>query len=271
MKAIVFSKHFKDRTPAELVELAHELGVAGYDLAVRPEHPVNPDNAQDELPRLAALMRKNGLSIPMVTGNFDLLEPSHPTALPVLRGMAEAGVGLLKLGYFRYRPDEHVYTEEVERVRGILAQWQEPAREYGVKVCYHCHSGWYMGMNVASLMHLLSGFDPECLGAYLDPCHMAINGEAFPTGLAMARDYLSILSAKDVLLTRSAKNGHGSTEMRLVQAGEGMVDWTEVFDGLAGVGYDGPVSIHCEFEAPEGQFMGMVRREIAFFRRFIEA
>jgi len=268
VKIILFSKMFREKGPEELVELAHSLGIDGYDLAVRPGYPVDPENAEEELPRVAELMRRSDLDIPMVTGNFDLLEPSHPTALPILRGMDRADVRLLKLGYFRFHPGEHAYLEEVERIRRAFGEWEPLARQYGVKVCYHCHSGEHMGMNCASLMHLLSGFDPQCLGAYLDAGHMVVEGEAFPLGLAMVRDYLSIVAVKDVLLTRVEKNGHGSVKVDWVQAGMGVVDWTEVFDCLAEAGYDGPVSIHCEFQAPEGEFMAAVEREVAFYRRF---
>lgn len=270
MKTIVFSKLFQERSPAELVELAHSLGIEGYDLTVRSGHPVNPDNAEGELPRVAALMRQNGLDIPMITGEGDLLEPAHPTALPILRGMDRADVRLLKLGYFRFRPGQDVYAEQVERVRRAFAQWQSLAREYGVKICYHTHSGGYMGANCASLLHLLSGFDPECLGAYVDPAHMVISGEGFAFGLAMVRQYLSIVAVKDVLLTRTEKNGHGSVKTSWVPAGQGMVDWTAVFDCLGAARYEGPVSIHCEFEVPAGEFMETVGREAAFFRRFIK-
>lgn len=269
MNAILFSKLFKDRDPGGLVDLAHSLGVAGYDLAVRSGHPVNPDNAERELPRVAELMRRSDLDVPMVTGNFDLLEPSHPSAAPILRGMDAADVRLLKLGYFRYRPGEEAYTERVDHVRDVLLEWEPVARQYGVKVCYHTHSGHYMGMNCASLMHLLSGFDPECVGAYLDPGHLVVSGEGFATGLPMAGEYFSLVAVKDVLLKRAERGDHGGVTAEWVPAGRGMVDWTEVFDRLEAVGYDGPVSIHCGFDVPEDEFMDTVRRETAFFGRLI--
>ena len=73
MKTILFSKALKDRSVGELVELAQSLGIDGYDLCVRPGYAVNPDNAAAQLPEAAALFRRNGLDIPMVTGNFDVL------------------------------------------------------------------------------------------------------------------------------------------------------------------------------------------------------
>ena len=68
------------------------------------------------------------------------------------------------------------------------------------------------------------------------------------------------------MLTREDKAGHGTVARKVVPAGTGMVDWSEVFAELARVGYAGPVSIHCEFEEPEGQFVPTFAREVAFFR-----
>ena len=268
MKTILFSKMLKEKTPEELVKLALTWGIDGYDLCVRPGYPVNPDNALEELPKVVKLFRANNLDVPMVTGNFDLLAPDHPTARPILQAMDKADVHLVKLGYFKFDPKVRPYFEEVDRIRGIFAQWEPLAREYGVKICYHTHSGKNMGLNASGLAHLLAGFDRACLGAYLDAGHLAAEGEAFPTAVAMVRPYLSIVAVKDVLLTRVEKNGHGSIKQSWVEAGQGVVDWTQVFETLEGIKFAGPISIHCEFKIPEAEFLPAATREIAFFKKF---
>lgn len=269
MKLILFSKMLKDKSPAELAALARAWGLDGYDLCVRPGYPVNPDNAPAELPRVAAMFRAEGLDIPMVTGNFDLLEPEHPTAEPILRAMDLADIRRLKLGYFRYDPLKHDYMAEVERIRGAFGRWEALARRYNVRICYHTHSGQCMGLNGAGLAHLLSGFDPAFLGAYLDPAHLVVDGEDFALAAGMVRPWLSLIAVKDVLLTRVVKNGHGALKRDWVVAGEGVVDWTAVFECLRREGYTGPVSVHCEFHVPADQFLAAAQREVAFFRRFV--
>ena len=269
MKLIMFSKALKEKSPAELIALAKEWGLDGYDLCVRPGYPVSPDNAAEELPRVAGLFREAGLDIPMVTGNFDLLEPEHPTAEPILKAMDKAGVRLLKLGYFRYDPLKQDYMAEVERIRAALARWRSLARRYGVRICYHTHSDKCMGLNAASLAHLLAGFDPALIGAYMDPAHLAIEGEEFATAIGIIRPWLSLVAVKDVLLTRVVKNGHGAVKRDWVVAGEGVVDWTAVFDCLRREHYAGPVSVHCEFHVAPEQFLPAAKREVAFFRTFV--
>ncbi|MCK5806238.1 MAG: xylose isomerase, partial [Lentisphaeria bacterium] len=73
MRTIMFSKMLKDRTVEQLADLAEGWGLGGYDLCVRPDYAVNPDNASEALPPAVKLFRERGLDIPMVTANFDLL------------------------------------------------------------------------------------------------------------------------------------------------------------------------------------------------------
>ncbi len=51
MKEIMFTKMLQDKTIPQLAQIAHEWGLDGFDLCVRPDYPVNPDNAYDELPK----------------------------------------------------------------------------------------------------------------------------------------------------------------------------------------------------------------------------
>ena len=268
MKLIVFSKMLQEKSVAELIDLAQRHGYDGYDLAVRPGHPVNPDNAAAALPQAQTQMEQAGLQIGMVTGNFDLLTADHPLAEPLLAAMDSANVRLLKLGYFRFEPQTMDYWEQVENVRRAFAAWEKLASIYNVKICYHTHSHYCMGLNAAALMHLLRDFDPAYLGAYLDPGHFAVDGEPFDFGLAMAREHLSILSVKDVLVERVEKNGHGAAKALWVAAGEGIVDWTAVFTELRRIEYDGFLSIHCEYDIEdEEDWFDTFVREVAFFRK----
>jgi len=270
MQLIMFSKMLKEKSVPELIAWAHEAGLDGFDLCVRPGYPVNPDNAATALTEAVAAMRAEGVDVPMVTGNFDLLWPDHPTAEPILDAMDRADVRLLKLGYYKYNPKEQDYEAEVERIRRGLTGWQCLAWKYGVKVCYHTHSKRCMGGTAGMLRELLRGFDPACIGAYLDPGHLCYEGEEFAVAAAMVRRHFSILAVKDVMIRRVGKNGHGATQLAVVPAGEGMVDWTAVFDTLGTIGFDSPISVHCEFHAADtATFLEMAKKEIAFFRQFV--
>ncbi len=271
MKIVMFTKMLQEKSITDLVELGHEFGLEGWDLCVRPGYPVSPENAGKELLGAVRTFEENGLSIPMVTGAFDLLLPSHPSAEPTLAAMDTANVRLIKLGYFKIDPTVQDYWAEVSRVRNALEEWQKLAEKYNVRICYHTHSHRCMGLNASMMAHLLRDFDPQYFGAYLDPGHMVVEGEEFALGLAIMADYLRIVGLKDVLKTRVERNGHGAVQISWVEAGKGMVDWTTVFSDLKRVGFDGPMSVHCEFEHSEEGPVAGAKREVAFFKRVRDA
>jgi sugar phosphate isomerase/epimerase len=269
MQLILFTKMLREKNVSELAELGREWGLDGFDLCVRTGYPVSPENATLALPEAVKFFKSRGLSVPMVTALGSLTSPDDPSVRPLMSAMDKAGVGLLKLGYFLFEPKKLDYLKEVQRVRGLFRGWQALAEEFNVKVCCHTHSDRCMGLNASGLMHLLEGFDPKRMGAYLDAAHLAIEGECFDTAAAMARGWLSLMALKDAKLTRVEKNGHGSLRMEWVPAGEGIVDWTFVFETLAAEGYDGPATIHAEFEGVASSREAAIAREVAFFRRFV--
>lgn len=272
MQIIVFSKMLAARSIPELIEIAQRYDFDGYDLCIRPGHPVNPDNVGDALVPAVRAMRQAGLDIPMVTSDITLTSPDDPTAEPILAAMDSADIRLIKLGYTFFDPYRQDYWAEVDRMRRDNEQWQALAQRYNVKVCYHTHNERVMGINGAALCHLINGFDPQYIGAYLDPTHLVLEGEEFAIALAMVQPYFSIVAGKDVVKFRVEKNGHGSYGYKGVPAGEGFVDWTAVFSDMKRVGYDGPLSVACEWHLENDRsFFDVLRREIQFYKRHRDA
>ncbi|MBT3345653.1 MAG: sugar phosphate isomerase/epimerase [Gemmatimonadetes bacterium] len=263
MKLIVFSKMLNEKSVEELADLAQELGIDGYDLAVRAGHPVNPENVTEALPAALQLFRDRGLDIPLITAEGDLVDPSVPAADTLLAAMADAGAPRVKLGYYKIDLDTP-YWDQVDTTRRQLEGWGELAAKRGVQVVYHTHSNRCMGLNAGMLMHLLKGLDPSRVGAYLDTGHLVGEGEEFVVATKIAAEHLTCVSLKDFNMRRGEKANHGTKVRDVVEAGLGMVDWTSVFSELSTLGFDGPASIHCEFQT-EDDFLTAVRREAAFF------
>jgi sugar phosphate isomerase/epimerase len=264
MKLILFSKMLQDRSLEQLADLAVALGIDGYDLAVRPGHPVNPDNVATALPQAATTLRARGLDIPMITANTDLVDPSADGVDTLLAAMAAAGVPRVKLGYYKLDLAAD-YWATVDTCREKLAAWSTKAQSHGVQVVYHTHSNRCMGLNAGMLAHLLRGLNPQGVGAYLDTGHLTGEGEEFAVALAMQKEHLSAVSLKDFLLQREQHNGHGRKKRQVVEAGQGMTDFTAAFECLQAIGYTGPASIHCEFDVEAAGFAAAVEREAAFF------
>jgi len=268
MKLIMFTKLMPHRSIAELAVIGQQWGLDGFDLCVRQGHPVNPD-CPERLLEAAKIFAEHGLTIPMITGEVNLLRPDQPGAAELLAAMDAANVRLLKLGYFPFEPEKMDYAEEMARARAAILSWGEMAQQHNVKICYHTHCNKNLGLNGAALAHLLQGLDPRHFGAFIDPAHLRVEGEDFAMATAMLKPWLSIVSAKDMTIKREEINGHGQASRHLTPAGQGMVNWTQVFEVLRAVNFQGLVTVHAEYAVPKEQFDEFARQEIAFFRRFV--
>ena len=268
MKLLLFTKLMPQRSIAELAKIGRQWQLDGFDLCVRQGHPVDPEHPE-KLVSAVNLLRDNGLDVGMITGEGSLLRPDQPGAESLLAAMDAANVRLLKLGYFPFHPDSMDYATELARARAAILAWGPLACQYNIKICYHTHSNKNIGLNGAAMAHLLQGLDPEYFGAYLDPGHLRVEGEDFAMAASMLKPWLSIVSAKDMTLVREECNGHGKASRHLTPAGQGMVNWTQVFAVLRQFDFQGPVTVHCEYGVPQEQFDAFAQQEAAFFRRFV--
>lgn len=276
MKLIAFTKMLPARDIGGLVRLAQRTGLEGFDLCVREGYPVHPGNAETELPVVVRQLAEAGISVPMVTGEGLWHAATEAASQRILAGMAQAGVGLYKLGYFFYRPDrDGDYWQHVDAARRELEAWASLAAREGVKVCYHTHCdvpglslGYHVGTNCAELMHLLRGFDPTQVGAYIGTGNLVVSGEPFEYGLAMLSDYLAVVELQDMHLERVQAGDEGAHRRHWTPAGQGAVPWSSVFESLIRRGFDGPLTMHAEFEVGQGQsFEELLVREVSYFKQ----
>jgi sugar phosphate isomerase/epimerase len=246
MKLVMFTKLLKGMEPSQLADTMLDLGFDGFDLCVRPGYPINPENVSTALPAAAKQWAARGLTVGLVTTNFDFTDPTKPEVEPLLAACAEIGCRRIKLGYWVWRGEP--YWEGVDKVRKALEGFEKLCAKHGVCVASHTHSGPYYGSNCAGGMHLVKGFDPRYIGIYIDPGHLAIDGEDLPMGISMVRDYLCLVAVKSPGWFRTEQEGQVKWRHALVPLREGIVDWKQVLELLRSVDYDGPISLHSEYE-----------------------
>lgn len=269
MRLIYFTKFDPQLDAAALGEKAQRLGVDGLDLAVRAGHAINPENVGGALPAARKVWEKQGVWCPLVTGGTDLVDPKSGEAERLFAACGEAGVGLVKIGYWRYQAGED-YWGQVDRIRGALEGFARLGERAGVKACYHTHSGGYYGSNCAGMMHLLRGLDPARVGAYLDTGHLAVEGEDFGQGLAMVGSFLSAVAAKD--LRKRAEPGGDPPRWRgeHVKLGAGFFNWREGLAALREVGFAGPLSVHGEYSQADAATRDRwVTEDVQFLKRLL--
>jgi len=272
---IYFTKHLGNLTAEQMIEKAQQFRCDGFDLACRSGQTVTPENVSSTLPKLVKQLHSAGLVVPMITGNGNLLEPTDPTAEPILGAMQEAGVTLLKMGYFPINNKTEDYWEKVAYARNQLEGWARLGERYGVRICYHTHSGGdSMGINAAAVMHLLHGFDPRWVGAYLDAGHQLLDGEHPDIAFNMVKRYLAIVAVKDA--RKEPDNVNAGYKYTFCRAGRGDVDWQNYFENLRLVNFQGPISVHGLYErymasflkGDKSQYFASLHSEFDFFRRY---
>jgi sugar phosphate isomerase/epimerase len=268
MQLVLFSKHWPGISIEEMVRRTQRIGADGLDLAVRAQMAVNPANVATELAPAVRRVRAAGLEVPMITTEGDFVDPASAGAESMAAAMAEAGVPLAKLGYWRWRPGETPYWQTVDHIRQALEGFENLGRRFGVKFCYHTHSDNF-GLHACSMMDLLHGRDPKHVGAYLDTGHLYYCGEPFRMAVDMVGPYLCAASFKDTFFQRQNPVTEELPVWRrtIVPAGHGAVRWPDVMKALVEAHFSGPASVHCEFPAtsPEA-FEALQTREVAFLR-----
>jgi len=263
VQEIMFTKHLESYDIHQLADALQSAGVAGADLCVRPGHPVNPENASTALPMAAKTLEAAGLSIPLVTTPGDFTNAEIDYADTLLGACADAGVGLIKLGYWHMADDG--YWATLERCRRDLEGLCRLCEKHGVKVIVHNHSGSSMGLNSCAARNLVQGFDPQHVGIFADTGHLTIVGEPLAMAVSIDGEYLSAFALKD-LIRQPSPNGGWS--IRVVPMGLGYVEWKALCQLINRNHFDGPISFHSEYGSlPPESVVDQTRIDV----RFIDA
>lgn len=266
MMLILFSKMFQSLSLTQLAELVAEIGLEGVDLTVRSNGSIKPEEAVEKLPEAVEAFESKGLKVPMITTEITSADQLH--AEEVFKAAFENGVKYLKLGYWQYRGFGSL-RRQVAEIRRELRKIQELSRKYRVTSAIHVHSGMFMSAEPTVVWLILKGFDPDLVGAYVDPGHMAVEGGL--AGWLMGMDILSrsirIVSVKDYGWFKEG----GVWRAKTVPLGEGLVPWKTVFEILGKTGFKGPVSIHSEYDLPLGEIVRQTRKDVQYLKSVLSS
>ena len=247
MKLIMFTKMLKNIGNITLEQAGDHMvgmGFDGADLTVREGGYVLPKDVGKDLPDAVDKLRSRGLDVPMITTS--ITDANESFARDTFKAASDCGIGYIKLGYWDYGGFGKA-REQIRRMQNDLNGIYRLCEDYGVNATVHIHSGNYLSSSAVLLWMLLKDFDPTHLGAYIDPGHMAVEGglTGWRMGMDLLRENTRIVAVKDFGWFRGA---HKGWRVEVVPLSEGLVPWVEVFQHLRTMGFDGPVSLHSEYE-----------------------
>jgi sugar phosphate isomerase/epimerase len=244
-KLCFFSKPLAEMEWARLAKNLKRLGFDGVDLTVRKEEGhVMPERVTEDLPKAFAAFRGEGVDIPMITTS--LTSADDPAARPILATAGKLGIPYFKAGYYRYKliDVESELRDAGKQFRGLA----ELAQQCGIQVGYHNHEE-YIGAPVWDMARVIEPLDPRWVGYYFDPRHAVaeggVGGWKIATNLVSRR--LKMVAVKDFYWEKTAREGWKDVNCPL---GQGMVDWKYFFKAIARAGFQGPISLHLEYDIP---------------------
>ena len=259
----VFSKHLQFLNYREMSEVTAELGFKGLDLTVRPTGHVEPERAEEDLPKAVEAMRSFGLDTSMMVTRISSVEDE--AGIQSLKTAAGLGIKYYRMGYFS--PDkEQGFRQNMERCRSEMQAFESFNRLHGLHGAYQNHAGTRIGAYITDLASMLEGLDPNWVGAQFDIRHATVEGgTAWPLGLGYLKNHIRTVALKDFTWKRI----NGDWKVYNVPIGEGMVDFKRYFKALRSYGIVPQASLHLEYEQLGGANKG--KRELTIPRKEVYA
>jgi sugar phosphate isomerase/epimerase len=265
MQAVMFTKLFRNQCIEEIGTLVVDLGFDGIDLLIRTGHQVEPA-APEKIPDAVRLLQEAGLAVPMAT--TDLTDPASLSAERLLATCAEAGIALVRLGYWEYDAGRG-YAACFETARRHLDALQCLAEKTGVRLALQLHGNTIHGSG-AQAAALLAGFDPAHVGAYPDPGNQVVQDgrEDWRFTFDILRPWLCCVGVKNGgwFPAEIAPTGQRRWQSDWLGLPDGMVPWDDIVAHLVESGYAGLLSFHSHYEVPLPQAIEQTRLDLRFIR-----
>ena len=243
LKVAIFSKHLQFLQGAELAHAAAEIGFDGIDITVRFGGHVEPARVAEDLPPLVAIIRRQGLAVPMVT--TDIVDAASPHARNVLKTLADLDIRYYRWGGFKYTSGQPL-AAQIAAFHKRSAELAALNAEYKVCAMYHTHSGVdLVGAPVWDIFEILKSLDPTVIGINYDIGHATVEGGlgGWIDSFRIAQPYIRGIAVKDFLWQKESTD----YQPTWVPLGQGMVRFPTFFSLLAQTSFDGPLQLHFEY------------------------
>lgn len=276
---IVFSKHLAGPSLREVGERLAAMGIPAIDLTVRPGGHVEPARAADDLPAAAEALAASGVRIGMITTG--ITDASEPSTRIVLQAAVKLGIRHYKLGYYMYNGFGTLRQLRAE-VRAKLSDLVALNRELGLHAGFHNHCDNFLGASLYDVEHLICGFPAEYLGSYLDPMHATVEGGScgWKMGMDLLGPRVTMLAVKDFRWAEGKHRYAGGRRhsIEMCPLAEGNTHWPTVLTLLRKQGFDGPISLHSEYQGSHSfrdlsvdEVFAQTAEDAVLFRKWWEA
>lgn len=260
MSVLLFTKLFGSRPAGEIAPVAADLGFDGIDLLIRPGCTLAPDTVTD-LPRVVEEFGSHGVPVSMVT--TDLTDPDVYPVEAVLGACADAGISLVRLGYWSY-DGSAPYLAVREQADRDLDRLAEHAEHFGVRLAIQLHGGTIHSSGGLTRT-LLERHDPSLVAAYPDPGNQAVQDgrEDWRLTFDLLEPWMACVGVKNGGWFVDVDKGWRSEWLGL---SDGMVPWRDIAGWLHAHAFEGPLTLHSHYERPYDQVLAQTRSDLEYVR-----
>jgi sugar phosphate isomerase/epimerase len=252
MKIAVCTVSLPEWTPEQAVTEVAALGFDGIEWRVADDPPTDDppgfwrgnrctlpaSGFEQDAPRIRELTRAAGLDVPAVgpyarCDDLDAVES-------LMRGAAAMGVPRMRVQVGA--PDPDGYRATFARRREEYRAVADLALRHGVQALLELHHQSLVA-SASAAVRFLEGLDPRAVGVIHDVGNMVREGYEFdPWSLEILGEYLAHVHVKNAVLGPDpAASPPWTWEWAPLRSGAAPLQ--RLFDALAGVGYDGWVSL----------------------------
>lgn len=248
-KIIGFVKPFQNFAFEQIGDTAREVGWSGIECPVRKDGAIKPERVEDDLPKLADILRERELELSVISTDVD--DATDALAQRVLKTASKLKVPRYRLKHYYYDLNKPI-PPQLENFRAKVRDLAQLNRELNIQGSIQNHSGRnYVGAAGWDIWQLLRDVDPKWIGVFFDVGHAALEGGlSWPIQAKLLEPYFAVISVKDFFW---AKNGK-SWRTQWCPLGDGMVH-REFFDILKKSDFQGPITQQFEFPMGTGKEM----------------
>jgi sugar phosphate isomerase/epimerase len=198
----------------------------------------------------------------------DITDPALYPTENIFRACADAGIGVIRLGYWKYDPAIG-YRAILDTARRNVEDLAQIARTSGIKIALQLH-GKTIHSSGAQALALLQNHDPAVVGAYPDPGNQVVQEgrENWRFTFDALEPWLCCVGVKNGGWFPGALADSGQRHWTSDWLGlsEGMVPWDDIMAFLMASNYDGLLSFHSHYEVPFDQVKHQTRCDLEFVR-----
>lgn len=286
MKTALFTKVLGERTLADAVAHAAEMGYDGVEPMGREPH-LPPDTPIRQAEELRSQLDEHGFEVPCVatyTGGYvDRTDEEREAELADLRRCLELAAAL-DCDLVRHSvggpPVRRATESDFEAAARWYRQAADLAAEYDSRVAVEIHAH-KLTETVESTLKLLDMVDRDNAGAIHDAGNMYIVDAPYgPETVERLGDQLFHVHVKDERRVDDdalpgvfeLETRHGPELFQPRRLGEGRVDHQSLFAALAESGYDGALTAECHVPTDEPDAdLAVARHELSVLREYLDA